>query len=380
MFGSVILDTAVGLVLIYLLLSLVSATIREWFAGVLKIRGKTLALGMHELLGDEQLMKDLYEHPLIMGLYRGNSFAEAQKRRTLPSYIPARTFSSALLDMIVRGRDAKSGLQAGPESRVVTVENVRAQITHIQNVRVQRAVLSAIDSAQGDLAVAQNNIEHWFDSTMDRVSGWYKQRTQVWIFVIGFGLVVLADADSLSIARRLYSDPAQREAAVGFATSINKTPGDTINMKQATAKLDSLGLPLVGWNAVPLKGIWPSWEEFKEILLHARNALFGWIITALAISLGAPFWFDTLNKIMVVRSTIKPHQKSPEEASVDRQNTSTNTASNNVNANAPSASPTSVTNIVMQTPMNGVTSSSSPPSVDFAPNEWESGHPDGGVL
>jgi hypothetical protein len=47
--------------------------------------------------------------------------------------------------------------------------------------------------------------------------------------------------------------------------------------------------------------------------------IIGWLITALAISLGAPFWFDILNKIMVVRSTVKPHEKSPEEASEDKQ-------------------------------------------------------------
>ena len=374
MFGSVILDTAVGLVLIYLLLSFVSASIREWFAGLLKIRSAMLATGLHELLGDEQLMKDLYEHPLIVSLYRGNSYDEARESRNLPSYIPARAFSTALLDLIVRGRDVKSALQAGPESRMVTVENIRTQITRLQNVRVQRAVLSALDSAQGDLGQVQNNIEHWFDSTMDRVSGWYKRRTQLWIFVIGLLLVVIADADSLSIARRLYSDPAQREAAVGFATSIAKSAGDTMAMKQATAKLDSLGLPLVGWNSVPLKGIWPSWDEFKQILLHSRNALFGWIITALAISLGAPFWFDTLNKFMIVRATVKPPQKSPEEASVDRQNSSSNTTSNASSANSQAnATPLSVTNITLP-------SSSALPTVDFHPNEWASGHPNAGVL
>jgi hypothetical protein len=41
----------------------------------------------------------------------------------------------------------------------------------------------------------------------------------------------------------------------------------------------------------------------------------GWLITALAVSLGAPFWFDMLNKLIVVRSTVKPHEKSPEEES-----------------------------------------------------------------
>ena len=41
----------------------------------------------------------------------------------------------------------------------------------------------------------------------------------------------------------------------------------------------------------------------------------GWILTALAISLGAPFWFDLLNKFIVIRSAVKPHEKSPEESS-----------------------------------------------------------------
>ena len=44
---------------------------------------------------------------------------------------------------------------------------------------------------------------------------------------------------------------------------------------------------------------------------------FGWLITAFAISLGAPFWFDTLNRIMVIRSTVKPHEKSKEQESKD---------------------------------------------------------------
>jgi hypothetical protein len=43
----------------------------------------------------------------------------------------------------------------------------------------------------------------------------------------------------------------------------------------------------------------------------------GWLLTAIAMTLGAPFWFDTLNKFMVVRSTIKPQEKSGVEASKD---------------------------------------------------------------
>ena len=43
----------------------------------------------------------------------------------------------------------------------------------------------------------------------------------------------------------------------------------------------------------------------------------GWFLTAIAMTLGAPFWFDMLNQFMVVRSTIKPREKSDVEASKD---------------------------------------------------------------
>ena len=45
--------------------------------------------------------------------------------------------------------------------------------------------------------------------------------------------------------------------------------------------------------------------------------ILGWLITGFAISFGAPFWFDLLNRMMVVRSTVKPDEKSPEESSKD---------------------------------------------------------------
>ena len=46
-------------------------------------------------------------------------------------------------------------------------------------------------------------------------------------------------------------------------------------------------------------------------------AIVGWLLTAIAMTLGAPFWFDLLNQFMVVRSTIKPREKSEVEKSKD---------------------------------------------------------------
>ena len=56
-------------------------------------------------------------------------------------------------------------------------------------------------------------------------------------------------------------------------------------------------------------------DNRKPAAIRILDSLPGWFITALAISLGAPFWFDTLNKFMVVRSTVKPQEKSKDEES-----------------------------------------------------------------
>jgi hypothetical protein len=84
-------------------------------------------------------------------------------------------------------------------------------------------------------------------------------------------------------------------------------------------QINSLGLP-IGWDSRDdPKRTWPGWHWkrdggwWDQIYWHAL----GWILTALALSLGAPFWFDLLNKFIVIRSAVKPHEKSPEEGSKD---------------------------------------------------------------
>lgn len=60
-------------------------------------------------------------------------------------------------------------------------------------------------------------------------------------------------------------------------------------------------------------------------VLHGGSLILmplGWLATALAVTLGAPFWFDLLNKFILVRATVKPAQKSQDAASPERTLTS----------------------------------------------------------
>ena len=62
-----------------------------------------------------------------------------------------------------------------------------------------------------------------------------------------------------------------------------------------------------GWGN-DLFSVWNNQKEnirkgFKDWIIFLLNSrLLGWIITALAVSVGAPFWFDTLNRFMNIRN------------------------------------------------------------------------------
>ena len=369
MFNSGILDVAVGLIFVYLLLSLVSSAVNEIIEGWLKKRAVDLERGIRELLqGDQTLVQKLYEHPLIYSLFEGDYDAtQATSRKTkvwaatganLPSYIPSRNFALALMDLLLPPEDGgQSGaacamapgaaLAAGGAGGAGTLQPLRDAVNGLSNQNLRRALLPLIDAAGDDASKARANIEGGFDSAMDRVSGWYKRRVQWFILAIGLVIAVATNADTITITNSLSRDVSLRNAVVGVAEeyakaipSVTVVPASEADRKlvcrddqdtspQCTAckkdmnspecrvarnlaQMNQLGLP-VGWDRSDPRRVPRDPGGWLTKLL-------GWIVTAAAVSLGAPFWFDLLNKVMVIRSTVKPREKSPEEPPVDAGN------------------------------------------------------------
>ena len=99
MFGSEILEVAIGLVLVYLVLALICSALSEWIARILALRASTLEDGIRNLLEDPEgnhLAKKIYDHPLVKGLSKKGWINKAR-----PSNIPARTFALALFDTVM---------------------------------------------------------------------------------------------------------------------------------------------------------------------------------------------------------------------------------------------------------------------------------------
>ncbi len=340
--GLNILDVAIGLVVVYLLLSLICSSVNEGLETFLKNRSRQLERGIREMLGDPegtQVAHLFYNHPLISNLFRGDYDPKhiVKKRigpgnvyrgQNLPSYIPAGNFALAILDIVLPGtRLSPSGAAATLQPSPVggdeqCVSSLRQAALNFPVPAVSRTLVILIDASGNDLRQVREAIENWYDSTMDRVSGWYKRRIQIILFTIALLISSALNIDTVNIGNHLSSDPSFRSSLVAVAEEYAKgeayrqettrIPENGTGLQQAErhmdriernlARIETTGLP-IGWQEPPRK----PYQIFLKIA--------GILATALAATLGAPFWFDVLNRFVVVRSTIKPREKSLDEKS-----------------------------------------------------------------
>jgi hypothetical protein len=322
------LDVAIGLSFIFLVLSLLASAVHEWFAAILALRSRTLEQGLISMLNEaddvppslhvpdsaadapaRNLVEDLYGHPLIRSLYRKGKVpfkpkSDAWKKGRLPSYISPRAFAVALTDIL------SASDQAGKLRENISSLNIPAAVKY--------RLLTVLGQAGDDLQQFRTHLEMWFDDTMARVSGWYKRQSQIALLVIGVVVVIALNANSVTMAERLWKDPTVRAAVVAQAAGGNvggQTSGGTPQQRLNTAadNVDSvtrLGVPL-GWSSNHND---PRHVSFNTVG-RSIAILAGWLLTIGAISLGAPFWFDTLSRLSRLRSSGKPETPLPASSS-----------------------------------------------------------------
>jgi hypothetical protein len=290
MFGSQILEVVIGLTLIFLVLSIGCSGVKEVIASVLSLRSKTLGDAVRNMLknGDRDLAKELLDHPLI---------ARTARPGENPSYISARAFSHALVDLLAPA--------AGAQQR--TIQDLRAGVAKLPEDKLRATLLGLIDSSEGKLETAHDKVEHWFDDTMARVSGWYKRRAQQIIFAAGLLLCVGLNGDAIMIVRELWSDEALRRAVVAAAEKKVQSgnPGDASAQKASfedlAMEVRQANMPPIGWSSTA--------GNFRAMPVTVSGWLLkilGILLSSFAIVLGAPFWFDVLNKVINVRLSGNP--------------------------------------------------------------------------
>jgi hypothetical protein len=188
-------------------------------------------------------------------------------------------------------RDLLERLQQAPEA---PLSQVSAAVDQLPDV-LRKPLGVFVRDAAGDLEKFRGNLERWFDDAMDRVSGFYKRKVQIAVLAYAILLTAALNVDSVAFARRLWTDDVVRSAAVAAAERQQQQRPDT-GTTQLLEEVQELNLP-VGWSpSDPLRAA-PSGAAAWLL------KLLGLAITVLALSLGAPFWFDLLSRVARLRST-----------------------------------------------------------------------------
>jgi hypothetical protein len=264
MLGSHVLDLALGLIFLFMTVSLAASAITEAISSLLKLRHGTLKQGIMALLNDKEfngLALQLYNNALINPLGSGLANS-ARELTTMPAYISGKRFSEAFVETLSKVHGQK------PLSELIDA---------ITDEQIKQALTTLYNRAQHDERAFLSELETWFDDAMDRLSGWYKRQTQFIGFLAAFVVCILLNADALRIGTMLWQAPSLQ---------VELTSASAENAKDAIDILTHASL--LGWTKL---------DVFDGTFLHPASIVFGWLIVAVASLLGAPFWFDTLQRI-----------------------------------------------------------------------------------
>ena len=281
-----ILGVAIGIVFVFLLLSILTSWIQEYIATWREIRSKDLVNIFQNMLdpntdklegvkklnekwaeGIDASAADQLTKNAVKALYENQTFKSLSKPGKLPSYVSSRDFTVALFDLLSKaGKDALTKLETDAQSkpekdaykepeteaqkepeteaqkkRKITLENITAGIEIIGDEnkalkeRLQSLINNAVvveDEIEDQLVAFRNNVYHWFDSSMERASGWYKRKAQILAIIIGIIVAVLFNADTIAISRSLWKDSALRES-MGKAAEVLIIEGEATKAKEA---------------------------------------------------------------------------------------------------------------------------------------------------
>jgi hypothetical protein len=318
---SVILDIAFGLILIYFILSLIASEIQEVFATLLQWRAKHLREAIANLLSGD-LTDKLYQNPLIGSL----SQAAKGKSKRGPSYVPSELFATALIEVLQNEIDLDNTDNLDDFMAKVRGSQLPDYIKQNLDALVKRAK-PKVKTTEQHLQQLNREIASWFDYSMERASGVYKRNAKGVAFLIGLAIAIVANADTVRIVNSLSQESTLRSTVNQVADQVVAQNSEAISCLEATENrvqkseclsavredvnfvLDNLSTLPFGWNLSE-----PLQNQFVPFnLKNTVEVLVGWLLSAVAISMGAPFWFELLNKVINVRNSGKKPKASTED-------------------------------------------------------------------
>jgi hypothetical protein len=226
--------------------------------------------------------------------------------------------------LVVADVTALSDLNFADGGKIVA--DLQSQIEHaaaasptdrtLQDARdAVRALSSSLDRVQTRLTSVSTQlnariatIETWYDTVMLGFRERYERHMRTWGFILSLAVTILLNADVFQVYQRIATDEVSKQRVLAEGTAIQQRYLGRIEQaraanqdatvqslsKQLDDELDEVTL------SYPALGIQPF--DYSDV---TPWSLLGWLLMASLLSLGAPFWHDTLESLFGLKTFLR---------------------------------------------------------------------------
>ncbi|MDX2136250.1 MAG: hypothetical protein SFV52_15815 [Saprospiraceae bacterium] len=286
---SAILTVLLGLIFVMLLFSMLASAILDLIKGWFQVKGKRMQQTLHFMLKDEA--SRFYSHPYFKILQREPSTTRMswrKRKREAVAKVDGDAFSTIVMDLLTKDQPSlKSG------------------VDQVHNSDIKDLFQLYYSKTGENTDAFSGHLKKWHAGMMNLMQEAYQRWLQFLNFIIGLVLAVSFNVDPFTIYHHLSSNPEMAEKVANAATTFARTQegqlAATTGIDETQTKINfleqnikAIESPLgIGWKQV-------EWTDVVNPVWWVYHVL-GWIVTAMCVSFGSPFWFDLMKKIISMK-------------------------------------------------------------------------------
>jgi len=283
---SLVLEVALGLILVYYILGSIISLITQWINEFFETRGKALERYLIKIVGDKKI-GDFISLPQIQALrpirYKSpwSVFGAVTEPKRIEK-IPVATLVDAYFDL--------TGLTANQELNLLQLAEL---VDKLPDSEGKRAFISWINQGVTNIEDLRKRTTAYFTGMMEQAAATFRANARSFVIILSIGITILFGTDSIQLAKTLWSNAELRALAVAKAEVVAAQEGSAATIDELIRQLSDLTIRIGWWQTErPEAG-----STATDWILFIVLKVIGLGLTAAAVSQGSSFWYDLLKKI-----------------------------------------------------------------------------------